>query len=454
MKNRSIWSDTKIKKFKALDKNITTDILIIGGGITGINILYELKDKDVCLVERNKIASGVTLNTTGKLTLLQDILYKIPSDKVNLYLESQIEAIKIIKKRIDKNNINCDLVKTKSYLFSNEKKEKLEYVKKILEKNNIKVKENDLNYLKYKYSISVEDTYLFNPLKYINGLLNKIDKNIYENTNIVDIKKFNNKYICKTNKNKIIANKIVLASHYPYFIYPYFFPLRCYLEKSYLVAYKKNIENISLINIDKKVISIRNYKDYIIYLKNSCNINKVKDKEKFMELSNIKADYIWSNIDIMTSDNLPYIGYIKENFIIATGYNTWGMTNSVIAGHVVKDLIENKKNKYSKLFNPKRKNKKIINNAFCTLKGYYEGYKIKNDKIKYTKINGIDVMIYIENNKKYIVKRKCPHAKCNLIFNEIEKTFDCPCHASRFNLEGKVIKGPSKYDIKYDYKIY
>ena len=76
MKNRSIWSDTKINKnYKKLSSDIKTDILIIGGGITGINILYNLKDEDVILVERNKIGSGVTLNITGKLTYLQDNIY-------------------------------------------------------------------------------------------------------------------------------------------------------------------------------------------------------------------------------------------------------------------------------------------------------------------------------------------------------------------------------------------
>lgn len=454
--NKSIWDEIKIKEYKELDKNITVDILIIGGGITGINTLYELKDKNVCLVERNRIGRGVTLNTTGKLTYLQDILLNIINNnekKATNYLKKQIEAIKIIKNRIEKNNIECDFTKTKSYLYVNNNVEDLKKIKKFLQKNKIKVNENDLNLLRYKYSISVDDTYLFNPLKYIKELLNLINKNIYENTNIVDIKYKDNKYICSTEKYKIIANKVILATHYPYFIYPYFFPLKAYLEKSYLVAYKKPIGNISLISLDKPVISIRNYKDYVIYLTNSHNIcNKVNDKEKFKEIPNKKIEYMWSNTDIITSDNIPYIGYIKDNLILATGYNTWGMTNSVVASKIIKELIENKKNKYIDLFDPLRINnkKRIIGNICSTLKGYYEGLKYKSDKIKYTKINGIDVIIYNDGKKEYIVKRKCPHAKCNLIFNETELTFDCPCHASRFDLEGNVIKGPSKYNIKID----
>lgn len=463
MKNRSIWSDTKINKnYPCVSNDITTDILIIGGGITGINILYNLKDKDVILVERNKIGSGVTLNTTGKLTYLQDNIYNniinnYDINKASLYLESQLEALDIIKDIINFNKIECDFTKTKSYVFTDNKSDikEIKKLKQFLEINKIKVCENDMPILKYLYSISVDDTYLFNPIKYINGLLNLIDeKKIYENTNILNIEYKDNKYICSTKDNKIICNKIVLATNYPYFIYPYFFPLKCYLEKSYIVSYKESIDNISLISYSNPVTSIRNYKDNIIYLGETHSLcNKVDDKEHFNNLLNKidkKSEYMWSNIDIMTNDYIPYIGYIKDNFIIATGYNTWGMTNSVLSGKVVSDLILNRKNKFIKLFDPKRSKKKIrmISDSFSTLKGYYEGFTNKNSKIKYSKIDGVDVIIYKEDDKEYIVKRKCPHAKCNLLFNEIEKTFDCPCHASRFDLQGNPIKGPSKYSIK------
>ena len=123
MKNKSIWSDTKISKnYSCVSNDINTDILIIGGGMTGVNILYNLKDKDVILVERNKIGSGVTLNTTGKLTYLQDNIYNniiknYDEKKASLYLKSQIEAIDIIRNIIESNNIECDFNKKKSYVF-------------------------------------------------------------------------------------------------------------------------------------------------------------------------------------------------------------------------------------------------------------------------------------------------------------------------------------------------
>lgn len=437
MKNTSIWSETKIdKNYSSLNEDKEVDILIIGGGITGINILYQLKDKDIMLVERNKLGQGVTLNTTGKLTYLQDKIYNQIKDenKKKLYLKSQLEALNIIKDIIKTNNIKCDFEKTKSYVFTNNNKDikSIKKLKEFLIDNNIKVYENDMPILDYKYSIGVDNTYLYNPIKYIDGLLNNIDKNkIYENTNIEKIEKDNDKYICYTKNNRIICKRIVLATHYPYFIIPYFFPLKGYLEKSYVVSFKKKIDNISLISYSKPTTSIRTYLDNIIYLKESHNIcNEVDDKKHFDKLLNKeKIEHIWSNIDIITNDYLPYIGYIKDNIIISTGYNTWGMTNSLIASVVIKDIINNKENEYIKLFDPKR-NKKIsrmISDSCSTLKGYVEGFKYSN------------------------IKPKCPHAKCKLIYNEIENTYDCPCHGSRFDITGKVIKGPSNKDINLKY---
>ena len=433
MKNKSIWSETKIdKNYPSLSHDKEVDILIIGGGITGVNTLYQLKDKDIILVERNKIGQGVTLNTTGKLTYLQSNIYNQIKDKNKreLYLKSQLEAINTIKNTIKDNNIKCDLEKTKSYVFTELDKDikEIKKLKDFLTSNNIKVNENDMPILKYKYCISVDDTYIFNPIKYINGLLNNIDNNkIYENTNIEKIEKDHDKYICYTKNNKIICNKVILSTHYPYFIIPYFFPTKCYLEKSYIVSFKEKMNPISLISYNKPTISMRTYKDNVLYLSESHNIcNKTNDKKHFDKLINNKTEHLWSNIDIITNDYLPYIGNIKDNIIISTGYNTWGMTNSVIGSIVIKDIINNKENEYIKLFNPKRNKiiSRMISDSCSTLKGYYEGFKYSN------------------------IKCKCPHAKSKLIYNEIENTYDCPCHGSRFDINGKVIQGPSNKDIE------
>ena len=464
MKNISIWKDNiKSINYKKLDKNLDIDILIIGGGITGISTLYHLKDSNlkIILVEQNKIGLSTTGNSTGKLSYLQnDLLDKIRknfTDEIaSRYLKSQLESINMIVNIIKKEDINCDLEKTKSYLYTNKENEidKIKNLEKFLINNNIKVYHSNINILKSKYMISVNDTYTFHPIKFIQELSTKCNHTIYENTSILKIKKDKSSYICYTDKYTIKAKKIIIASHFPYFILPFLFPIKGCLEKSYLSASKAKTKPISLISYSNPFISIRNYKDYLIYLSNSHSINKdTCDKKHYQELLtkinklNLKSDYLWSNIDIITNDGLPYIGEIKKNLFIGTGYNTWGLTTGFLAGKILSDIILEKENEYIPLFFPKRKNLNQIlgslNNMGKSISGYLDGLLNKNNKIKYDKINDKYILIY--NN--HIVYENCPHMGCKLIFNEIENTFDCPCHGSRFDINGKCIQSPANKDI-------
>ena len=161
----------------------------------------------------------------------------------------------------------------------------------------------------------------------------------------------------------------------------------------------------------------------------------------------------------MTYDNLPFIGKIDNNLYILTGFNKWGNTNGVIGGKLISDTILNINNKYKNIFNPKRgisidkiKNLIVFNttvisryiiNKINPRMNYYKD----NIKIKY--IDGKRCGIYTdENGTEHIVSNICPHMKCNLVFNYLDKTWDCPCHASRFDIDGNVIYGPAVFDIK------
>ncbi len=179
-----------------------------------------------------------------------------------------------------------------------------------------------------------------------------------------------------------------------------------------------------------------------------------------LKKKDIKEKY--TNTDIMTIDHLPYIGKIKENLYLATGYNTWGITNSIIAAKIISDLLVNKENEYAKLFNPLRKSlaffSKIPYYILCQTKSFL-GPKLNRRKswyknnLKIENKQGHNIAIYIdEKNHKHTVYTTCPHLGCTLIFNEEEKTWDCPCHSSRFDIDGKCIKGPSLKDITYHEK--
>lgn len=466
MKNISIWKDTvNEEEYPKLTEDKEVDVLIIGGGITGVSTLYQLKDSglDVALVEQNKLGQAVTGNSTGKLSFLQnDLIDKIRNnfdDKTaTLYLKSQIDAIKMAISIIEKENIDCDLRKVKSYIYTNKKSEirKIKSLVIFLNQCGIKVYKQDVDLVKNKYMVYVEGTYIFHPIKFVYGLLKKNLFPIYENTSIKKIEKDDGFYMCYTDSNKIKAKKVVVASHYPYFNLPFLFPIKGSLEKSYLSASIYDGSPISLISYSNPFISIRTYKDYLIYLSNSHSLSSdINDKKNFEELVKklndlkLKPDYLWSNIDIMTNDGLPYIGEIKDNLLIGTGYNAWGLANSVLAGKILSDIIIKRENEYINLFNPKRINFSkwvgIFNDAYESIVGYVKGFCTKSDEVTYKKVNGKKVMAF-DNHFLY---HKCPHLGCGLIFNEVEKTWDCPCHGSRFEAHGKCLSGPANKNIVF-----
>ena len=460
MKYKSKWlDDLEKKKYPSLKEDIECDVLIIGGGLTGLNTAYYLNNANLktVLVERNFLGSGASSRSTAKINYLQDILYKISDNKVDNYIKSQLYGRDLLLEVIKKEKIECDLEKKTSYIFGNTSKEikNIQKIENTLIRNNISYRKEMLpNGVNSEYSICVDDTYTFNPALYINGLkkcLNNID--IYENTNIHEIEKTRDGYIAFTKNNKIKAKRIVMATWYPYFIKPYLFPIRAHLEKSYLSCFKTNKKyDITAINLARRVKSFQYTRDYFIYLINShilCNGDNIENFNPLLEKHPL---YVWSNIDIITNDHMPLIGEIQDNLYIGTGYNTWGNINSMVSGKILSDILLEKGNEYIEVFNPKRDLtlQKLGNgllNSIWNIKAYIKYLIEKKERVYYYE----DKAVYVSpKGKRYIVKRKCPHLKCNLIFNKVEHTWDCPCHGSRFDLSGNCIFGPSEYSIKID----
>lgn len=474
MKEKSIWQEIKTPKYQNLNEDITTDILIIGGGITGVSTFYALKDNPlkISLVEKNRLGYGVTSRSTAKITLLQQDIYSRLKKSLGLstsksYYQMMHDAINNIVNIVKKEKIDCDLEESNSYLYALNDQE----VDKVLEEEKLLNTFGEKTYpvkrlpdgTKIKTGFYIKGCYVFHPLKYVSSLAQKALKNdheIYENTIVLKIVPTSSGFIAYTEKNKITCQKIILANHYPYFLLPYLFPFKGYLEKSYIAVYERKNLDFNAINISNPIYSYRYYKDYLFRLTSSHNLCfKDNNAENFASLKNPdKIKYCWSNHDIMTLDHLPYIGPIKDNLFLATGFNTWGMTGSSLASIILKDLIDGRKNAYFPLVNPKRsmslesfKNLgiSIFSTSYSFLKSkVYLNKSWYHQNPYYTKINNQKVAIYTdEKGGKHIVYVKCPHLGCNLNFNMVEKTWECPCHGSVFDLDGHSIMGPSNYNI-------
>lgn len=470
MNHKSLWQDVTINYHnkKKISKN--PDILIIGGGITGLTLSYFLKDTDksIMLIDKSKLGEGITSKTTAKINYLQEIIYQTLSSKHGKsialeYLHSQLDAIKLIKNIIDENKIECDFERVDSIIFTCEEKGgvKIDKEEELLKSFNIDTKRIASDY--FLDGLKVSDTYTFHPLKYLQGLT-KIIKDkvaIHEGVTAYSINKVGNYYEVKTSKGPITSKYVVIACNYPFYIIPSLIPLKTYVKREYVnVAKCENPQSITAISIDSTLHSLRYYKDYLIY---GSNASRITDKTSYADLflksqndfrENFKQEplYTWMNQDLMSNDSLPFIGSIKPHLYLATAFQTWGMTNGTIAAKIISDLINNNYNHYTSLFDPKRLNISLIAESclgsFRYLKVYVSAFFCKNNPY-YIKINGL-IYGYYKDQDNYIhrIKLVCPHMKCNLVFNEIEGTWDCPCHGSRFRMNGEVIVGPATEDLE------
>ena len=292
MKNKSIWLNKATHSFNKIEQDMEVDVLIVGGGITGLSTLLELQNSKlrIILVERNICGCGVTSRSTAKITYLQEKIYmnirKSSADRASLYLKSQVNAVSYLKNIINKYHIDCDFYPASSYLFTSEEKNvtKLEEEFDFLTSNGIHVEKTKLDGIDNLLALKVDDTYTFHPLKYLNYLKNEFQDSIFENSKVEKIDRKDEFYYSYVNGFKIKSRYVVLATHYPYFLISLLFPFKNHVETSYIGAKEvKQSRDISAINIDQPCISLRYYKEgtknYLIYLFqsfSSCNIKSIQ----------------------------------------------------------------------------------------------------------------------------------------------------------------------------------
>ena len=249
-------------------------------------------------------------------------------------------------------------------------------------------------------------------------------------------------------------------------------PFKTRVDRFFIGASKiDNNKSIQLISCDKETVSMRYYQDinnnYFLYGRRNHFVGKNVDiRDDYNELNQEykkhfgnDLEYFYYTHDLMTYDGLPFIGEVAKNMFICTGFNKWGNTNGTLAGKIIADLVCSCNNRFSFLFKPKRcvsfdkiKNLFLYNiEVGCTyiLNKINSNKEFYGDDVKIEYIDGKKCGIYIDKKgNKHVVSNICPHMKCNLIFNYIDKSWDCPCHASRFTIDGDIICGPSAYDIK------
>lgn len=414
-----LWDENNVlRRFPTLTEDKETEVLIIGGGICGILCAYRLYKlgKKVIVIDEGRIGRKKTIRTTAVATCLQDVFYKdLDFEKAKLFFEANSFAIREFMALSDE--FEFDLEKVNSYKYS-DNLEELELEKKCILDigGNVDIVKKEFNGKKYN-TLVMKDQIHFHPMKLIEGISRTLE--IYENTKIFKIK--NN--IAYSEMFKIKAKDIIVATNYPFMRWKGLFFSKLYQMKSYIIAVQ-NDKKIPFNAIGSKMgdMYYRTYEDFLV-IGGSDEItgSKINGFNKLIESTNERIFYRWINQDSMTLDKLPYIGKISKNLYVATGFNMWGMTGSMISSILISDLIRGNNNSWEKVFNPKR----------------HINFKLR--------------MNFFSHSFKEIIKNrknKCSHLGCGLVWNEESKSYECPCHGSRYDELGNVIEGPGQEDCK------
>lgn len=475
---QSVWSDNcTIRKREALPQDITTNHLIIGAGMAGILIGYFLKkyDDDVVIIDANRIASGDTENTTAKITSQHGLVYhklitEFGEERARQYAKANELAIKRYKELIQDRKIDCDFEEKASYLYSINQIEQLCSEVEAANKLGIPAElvETIELPLAVKGAVKFPNQAQFHPLKFLKNLSEELV--IYEDTKALKVKD----NMVLTNKGTITAKNIVIATHYPIIDVPGFYFTRMHQEKSYVLALA-NVKHIDGMyrDIAKDGYSLRMYQDLLLFggfnqrtgenEQGGCyDLLRQEAKKLYPDAKEV---YHWSAQDCITMDGIPYIGrYSKRtpNIYVATGFNKWGMTTSMVAGMILSDMIMGCENQYSKVFSPTRFDfsasiSTLAKDLATTTKNYTmqkvyiprKGIEtIQNGHGGIVEYNGKKVGVYKnEEGEAFVVSTKCPHLGCQLRWNADELTWDCPCHGSRFDYRGNLIEDPANKDL-------
>ena len=428
----SLWTQTaKLPEFPTLDGDRKTDVLIIGGGLAGLLCAYQLKNAgvDCLLVEKNRICSGVTADTTAKLTVQHGLLYhklirRFGVKRAGLYLQANQNAFEKMKALCE--GMDCDFRQEASYVYSRQDSQKL-----LDELDALRRLGCQAEFLKKPPlpvptvgAVGVPNQGQFHPLKFAAAVAEGLP--IYAHTKVQELAPGK----AVTDRGTIRAGKIIVATHFPMLNKHGSYFLKQYQHRSYVLALKgADLPEGMYVDEAKDGLSFRTYGDLLLLGGGSHRTGKKgggwQELEAFVKAHYPQAEITarWATQDCMTLDEVPYIGQYSSRtpeLFVATGFQKWGMTTAMAAAMILTDLVQGKKNPYAPVFDPSRS---ILRPQMV--------------------INGVETLW----NLLTPTTPRCPHMGCALKYNRAEHSWDCPCHGSRFSEAGELLNNPSKKDM-------
>lgn len=428
----SIWTeDVRLPEFPPLEEDLKTDVLIIGGGLTGVLCAWKLQQAgvDYALIEADRICHGVSRNTTAKLTAHHALIYhkligRFGEETARRYWEVNSRALEEYRELA--RWVDCDLENRDNYIYTLDDRAALARELEAMRRLRIPGEFTNRTGLPFQVAgaIRIRDQAQFHPLKLVAHLAKGL--RIYEDT---AAKAFKGNTVI-TDRGEIAAGKIIVATHFPILNKHGGYFLKLYQRRSYVLALE-NAPDLGGMYLDGAGdgLSFRNYGDLLLigggghrtgYRGAGWEPLEAAAGRYFPES---REKCRWSTQDCMSLDGMPYIGQYSPRtpgLYVATGFHKWGMTKAMASAGILSDVVQGREKAENEIFLPSR--------CIWRLQLFANAAGAAVHLLKPT-------------------RPRCPHMGCALKWDKKQRVWECPCHGSRFDGDGKLLDGPATGDM-------
>ncbi|HSE07947.1 MAG TPA: FAD-dependent oxidoreductase [Nocardioidaceae bacterium] len=499
--NASYWMvSAETPGHPALSEDITVDVAVVGGGIAGLSVASEIAhtDRSVALLEAGGIAAGVTGNTTAKVSVLHGAVYhhlarKLGEETAQDYAMSQTLAMEHVADTVKRLGIECDLEQQPAFVYteSGDEVEMLRDEAHAARRAGLEATFTTDTGLPFPVAgaVRVEDQLVFHPRKYLRGLAEDFVARgglIFENTRVTDLDEGMPCVLTTEGGHRVSAREVVVTTHYPVFDRSIMFS-RLTPRREFVVAgvVEESADPRAMyISTGPDTRSLRGaaYDGGRLLIATGAPFTPGDPNapDRLAELEAWLLDrfpvgevgFTWAAQDNFSGDKVPFIGPLHpgaKHTWVATGFGGWGMTNGVLAGLVLRDAMDGDAQPWVRIYDPRRVHpaleaRTLVTSGARAMAGLAgnAGARVKarlRKVLSPTELGPGEAGIvsdregewatYVdEDGTPHAVSPTCTHLGCLVSFNGVEKAWECPCHGSRFDLDGAVLQGPATRPLK------
>jgi len=474
----SIWTRTaSLPAFPPLMGEQQADVAVIGGGLAGLLTAARLRREgaEVTVVEADRIGGGQTAGTTAKLTAQHGLKYQqlaasLGTEAAAQYAKANLTAADRLTRLIREWSIDCDLQPCTSFLYAVGAPGPLEEEYQVCRALDMDVFLTRTTELPFPaHALGLRNQARFHPLRLLAALTEGLT--IYEHSRVLTVEE----HTLRTDRGAVTAGKLIFACHYPFLNVPGYYFARQHQERSYVLALEgvPALEDVYL-GIEEDGLSFRSWDKYLLLGGGGHRTGENRQGGKYELLRQAAHRYWpdcrvaaqWSAQDCMPMDGVPYIGVFSDSrpdWLVATGFQKWGMSSSAVAAEILTDLaLGRTPPAWAQVFAPQRFHvtasaRQLAEDLSQAVRGLsrrlltpgrIDAERLPTGHGGVVELDGEKWGVYRdEDGQIHAVPVKCPHLGCQLEWNPDEKSWDCPCHGSRFDVDGRLLEGPAQTDL-------